>query len=338
MTQGRSQPLGTDDGSSDPFSPSALDHPDYEVSWLNGRGLPLLITPKRESALCRLPDDLVRRLDALLPRVGAVLLRGFGLHEATEFRAFVAGFGQPLLSYEFGSTPRREIVSNVYSSTEYPPARSIPLHNEQSYTSKWPSRIWFHCVKAASEGGATPIADSRCVFNSIPPAIVEQFTRDGLLYVRNYGLALDVPWQHVFGTSDRATVAAYCEQNGIACEFRADGRLQTRERCQATLQHPVTGESVWFNQAHLFHVSGLDPKARQSISDFIPEDERPRNVFFGDGSPIDEASLDEVRDAYRRHAVAFPWRDGDVLMLDNIAVAHGRHSFTGERSVHVAMT
>jgi len=47
--------------------------------------------------------------------------------------------------------------------------------------------------------------------------------------------------------------------------------------------------------------------------------------------------LDEIRDVYRCHAVQFPWQNGDVMMLDNMLVAHGRTPFKGARKILVAM-
>lgn len=315
-----------------------LAHPDYRIDSLApGQPLPLVVTPLAPQPIHALPGDLRQRLGQALRQVGGVLLRGFRVATPLDFRKFAASFGAPLASYEFGSTPRTRVLAGVYSSTEYPAHQSIPLHNEQSYTRQWPSRIWFHCMKPAATGGETPIADSRLVFERIPAPIRERFLRNQLLYVRNYGAALDLPWQRVFGTDDREQVERYCAAHEIDHEWSPDGTLRTRQRCQAAVQHPDTGEWVWFNQAHLFHISSMEPALRASLIQSVGEARLPRNVYLGDGSPIDEAHLDAIRAVYRETAIAFPWQAGDVLMLDNLLVAHGRTPFSGDRKVTVAM-
>lgn len=316
----------------DPTIPNA-----HQEGFLDEQPLPLLITGRDGQPLHKLDDGLrTQALDALV-RAGGVLFRGFSVASPLDFKRFAASFGAPLASYEFGSTPRSKVFAGVYSSTEYPAHQSIPLHNEQSYTRCWPSRIWFHCMRPALSGGETPIADSRLVFQRIERSIRETFMTRELLYVRNYSSALDVPWQQVFNTEDRNRVEQYCVSQGIEWEWKADGELQTRQRCQAAVQHPLTGEWVWFNQAHLFHLSAVEPALRRTLVDSVGEANVPRNVYFGDGSPIPDAALAHIRDAYAQSAIAFPWQTGDVVMLDNLLVAHGRTPFSGDRKVIVAM-
>ncbi|ALU89441.1 taurine catabolism dioxygenase TauD [Herbaspirillum rubrisubalbicans M1] len=301
-----------------------------------GSELPALITPSApgQSLLAVLPG-LQGQIEKLLAQVGAVLLRGFDVPAVEDFRRFAAGFGHPLLDYEFGSTPRSAIGGGVYTTTEYPAHQSIPLHNEQAYTRIWPMKAWFHCVEPAQEGGQTPIADSRAIYRRMPLAIRRRFA-DGILYVRNYG-DFDLPWQKVFNTEQRAEVEAFCRKAKIAWEWKSDGQLRTRQLCQAVETHPVTGEMVWFNQAHLFHVSNLQADVRESLEELLDIEELPRNTYFADGSSIPDVMLAEVREILDAETVSFLWKKGDVMMLDNMLVAHARAPFKGPRKVVVAM-
>jgi len=305
---------------------------------LPGGGLPLLIRPEIPGVALQ---DVVNRFGELLQRrlleCGGLLFRDFAVDGIAGFKDFAAGFGYPLLSYEFGSTPRTRVQAGVYTSTEYPPHQAIPLHNEQAYTREWPMKIWFYSVLVAEQGGETPIADSREIYRRIDPATRRRFEKHGLMYVRNYGNGLDLPWSQVFNSDAPAVVERYCREHAIDCEWLADGGLRTRQICQATARHPVSGEWVWFNQAHLFHVSNLETDVREALLEVLEPEELPRNVYYGDGSPIEDGVLDEIRGVLDELTVSFPWQTGDVMMLDNMLAAHARAPFRGSRKVVVAM-
>jgi alpha-ketoglutarate-dependent taurine dioxygenase len=300
--------------------------------------LPLLATPTLPGApLAEHVTEFAASVEQRLLEHGGVLFRGFTLAGVDAFRQFVAGFEHPLLDYDFGSTPRTSVAAGVYSSTEYPAHQRIPLHNEQSYTRHWPMKIWFACLVASPVGGETPIADSRRVYAAISPQIRQRLIDKGLMYVRNYGGGLDVPWAQVFNTSSRAAVEAYCAEHHIDCEWKADGELRTRQVCQVVATHPRTAQPVWFNQAHLFHVSALEPELREALLGAVSPEDLPRNVYYADGSPLEESLLGEVRAAFDAVQVSFAWQVGDVLMLDNMLAAHGRAPFRGKRQIVVAM-
>lgn len=301
-----------------------------------GSSLPLLIeAPGRGESLLDAATRLRARIERGLDDIGGVLLRGFTVPTVEEFRAFAAAFGYPLLSYEFASTPRSSVTSGIYTSTEYPAHQHIPLHSEQAYTREWPMKIWFHCVTAAPVGGETPIADNQAIYERIPAGIRDSFSA-GLLYVRNYG-DFDVPWQKVFNTDRRADVEAFCRRARIDWEWKPDGGLRTRQLCQGVERHPKTRKPLWFNQAHLFHISNLQPDVRETLVETLGIENVPRNVRFADGSEIPDRMLDEIRAVLTGQAVIFRWHDGDVLMLDNMRVSHARTPFRGSRRVVVAM-
>ncbi|MEW1587726.1 TauD/TfdA family dioxygenase [Micromonospora vinacea] len=268
---------------------------------------------------------------------GAVLLRGFDAPDAPAFSAFVRVFGEEMAEYTYRSTPRSK-VGDVYTSTEYPASEVIPLHNEMAYTSVWPRRLFFYSQIPAQTGGETPLADSHGVWQRIPAEVRERFERHGVRYVRNYRVGLGVSWQETFPGMDREAVQEFCRERGITYEWFDDGALRTTEICQAVTVHPVSGHTVWMNQAHLFHVSNLPEATREALLELLAEEDLPRNAYLGDGSPITEADLAAIRAAFDAESLAFPWQQGDLLVVDNMAMAHGRSSFTGPRKTLVAMT
>jgi hypothetical protein len=269
---------------------------------------------------------------------GAVVLRDWGLGAVSDFSKAVSLFSDSLLEYVYRSTPRTQLGGRIFTATEYPAHRHIPLHNENSYARVWPARIFFFSAVVAAEGGQTPIADSRRVLRRIDAGVREKFERLGVRYVRNYTPGVDLPWQEVFQTQDRAAVLTFCEKHEIEAEWNDDGQmLTTRQVCQATSIHRCTGEAVWFNQAHLFHVSALSGDERCALTAALGESRLPRNASYGNGEPIELDVLDHIRDAYSRETLTFDWQRGDLMILDNVLYAHGRRPFRGPRKVVVAM-
>ena len=274
--------------------------------------------------------------DALLEH-GALLFRGFPMGTEQAFDMLATELFGERLAYVYRSTPRTSVGKNIYTTTEYPADEHIPLHNENAYQRDWPLRLAFCCLQAAASGGQTPLADTGRVTLGLPEALIDRFRERGVMYVRNYYDYLDLPWQTVFQTEDKAEMEAFCEARDIEVHWKPDGGLRTVQRAQALATHPRVGRELWFNQAHLFHVSALDADTRSALTDLFPEEDLPRNAFYGDGTPISESDLSEIRGAFEREKVMFDWKAGDVLLLDNMLVSHGRAPFTGQRRVLAAL-
>ena len=68
------------------------------------------------------------------------------------------------------------------------------------------------------------------------------------------------------------------------------------------------------------------------------ESEMPRNSYFGNKEPIPELMINAVQDIFEQLKVPVAWQKNDVLLINNLLVAHGRQSYTGKRKVRVAMT
>src|SRR5579862_9679870 len=277
-----------------------------------GRRLPLLIEPAVGDFDA---VEWARRsrdwLEERLTDHGALLLRGCDVTTVARFEE-LARVICPDLYGEYGDLPAAQGGDKVYQSTPYPPDKTILFHNESSHMHRWPLRQMFFCVQPARAGGETPIVDCRELYRALPPPLVRRFAEKRLLYVRNFTAGLDVSWQDFFRTGDRSAVEDYCRRAGIDWEWTAQG-LRTRQAAVAVTRHPRSGEPIFFNQLQLHHSFCLEPELRESLEMVFAPEDFPRNVYYGDGSPIDDAVMAEVSDAYWRHAVSFPWQAGDVL-------------------------
>jgi len=275
-------------------------------------------------------------LDRELCKHGALLFRGFNVRSAVGFEKFAQTIGVDLLT-DNGEHQRSAITESVYTPVAYPSDQQLLWHNENSFNHFWPMKLWFHCAKPAEIGGETPLVDSRKVFASMDPMIREEFLRKKVTYVRNYMDGLGLNWQTVFRTEQKAEVEAHCRKNFLNFEWKPDGHLRTWCVRPAVLQHPRTGEMVWFNQAQHWHPACLDKEMRSSLRSLYSNEHLPRDCYFGDGSPIDDAVMQEICEVYRRLEVTFAWQAGDILMIDNLLTAHGRNRYSGERKLYVIL-
>jgi alpha-ketoglutarate-dependent taurine dioxygenase len=278
---------------------------------------------------------------------GALLFRGFEVESLEAFDRVVTAFAGSTerFSYAGGASPRNALggkaAPGVYSSTEYPAHMSLSLHNELSYAAVHPERLFFFCVTAPEVGGETTLGDSRRILGGIDPALLDQFRRKGLRYVRT--LSADTgsgySWQDAFETDDERAAEEGCGRIGAEFEWRPGGVLRVSQVRPATAVHPLTREEVWFNQAEGFHPSALPPETYGAFLAFHGSEDGFRlNVTYGDGEPIALSDLEHIRSVLREETVPHPWRRGDILVLDNLLAAHGRAPFSGPRKIALAMT
>ena len=285
---------------------------------------------------CAANRDLI---ESSLRKHAGVLFRRFQVRDADEFERVIRSASRAeMLDYSDGSSPRLRIKDNIFTSTEYPAGHEIQLHSELSYSNTWPLKLFFYCEQPATDGGETPLADTRVVLSLIPDSIRELFLAKGVMYVRNFRKGIGLSWQECFRCSDPSTVEGLCKEQEIEWEWKATDHLRTRQKRTAISHHPETGEAVWFNHAAFFHLSSLRSDIRKKLIDDFGAEDCPYNTYFGDESPISPEAIAEIQRAYRKALTQFPWETGDVLLLDNMLAAHGRRPFIGRRKVLVGMS
>ncbi|MFF2044551.1 TauD/TfdA family dioxygenase [Kitasatospora sp. NPDC058170] len=276
-------------------------------------------------------------LTAALHRHGTIFLRGLpvaGTEDVAAVRDVLIPEPTP---YREKATPRSDFGNGVFSSTDLPPAQSIRMHNENSYTLTFPGRLLFACLIAPEEGGATPTADCRRVLAGLPDHLVDRMRSSGWTLTRTYSDYISLDWRTAFNTGERSEVEDYCRENGISWEWQPDGNLRTSQLRPGTISHPGTGEEVWFNHLAFWNEWSLDPDIREAMIDEFGPDGFPFNTGFGDGKPLGREDVEALNEAYRAATVRETWQVGDVMLVDNVLCAHGRDPFRGDRRIAVAM-
>jgi hypothetical protein len=276
------------------------------------------------------------QLERDLLAYGGLLLRGFGIKSVLDFEKVTQAFYGELYG-GYGDLPRAGTSEKIYQSTPYPPDKAILFHNESSHLDSWPTKIGFGCVQKAQEGGATPLLDCREICTKLNPDVLAKFAEKGLMYVRTFSEGIDVNWRHFFQTEDKAVVEDQCREAGVEYEWTDRDGLRTRQITHAVVRHPKTDDTLFFNQVQLHHIHCLDSDVRDSLLSLFGAEYLPRNVHYGDGTPIEDSVMEHIGQVFEQNAVRFDWQEGDVALLDNMRTAHARDPYVGPRKIVVAM-
>jgi hypothetical protein len=221
-----------------------------------------------------------------------------------------------------------------------------------AYLKHYPSKLAFYCHVPAATGGETIIGDMRRFMRSLEPRFLSEIEQRELTYHRNFRVP-DVPhgsdaYPHIyhatlrqgFSSDDHLRIEEHCERLGMEFAWLSDGSLSTRLDREGFAEHPGRGDLVYFNHilTQIMDPQWLGPDYDHYL-DLYDRSGRPRpyHVTYGAGSPIADADYRAVADGLSDVVVSFPWRSGDVMIVDNIYTAHGRNPYTGHRDVQVAL-
>lgn len=280
-------------------------------------------------------------LEAQLTKKGAVKFQGVRIASLEVFQYIVDSISSKFLNYIDGNSPRTKLSGNVYTSTEYDQTQRITMHNELSYSAKWPNKLFFSCLLPAETGGETLLADSREILEKMNPGIVAEIEHRGITYIRNLhsGQGVGPSWQDTFETKDKKQLEAYCRSYGIDFEWGDRDSLRVKQFSKGIIKHRITGEKLWFNQVDQFHPCHLGQEMFETMQIMYDSPENfPMYVRFGDGKEISEELVREILATIDEVTIAPRWEKNELLIVDNELVSHGRNSYTGNRRVLVAMS
>ncbi len=309
---------------------------DYQLITGAPDALPIMLTVPSE-----VPDPVewlrtyAPQIRAALPEHGAVLIRGLPLTSYDDVAAIREVFIRvPVDPAEsFGS--RERVGAGLWSPTQWPTERDLCPNNEQSYSLTFPNVVMQACLEPPTSGGQTLLADTRRVAEMLPEDLVARLREHGWAMTRTFRDRMGISWAEAFDARDAEDVEDRCDYDAIGFAW-LPGEFRTKRVRPAFIRHPVTGAECWFNQAGFLNEWGLDPVDREVFVEAFGSDGLPFNTSVGDGSPISETEVHVLEDAYAKVAAEVQWQRGDVLLLDNIVIAHGRRKYVGEQRMAVA--
>lgn len=329
----------------------------FKKSFINKEQLPLVLQTSQacsKADFFQLLESQKNTVKEKLSKYGGVLFRSSPLESPEDFANAIRQLGLgKFVDYIGGDSPRNKLNDAVYTSTEAPPSIKIPLHNELSFVKHYPKNICFFCQIPPKAKGETIIADARKVYDAIDQNVKQRFVDKGLRYVSCYfykSKVMDLlnklqpshkSWIQVFETHSKTEVEKKCQENEFEFKWTKNDWLQISQVRPAVMAHPVSGEQVWFNQAHLYDFSpkllGLWRYLGAKAFYCYPHT-KLHQIFYADHTPIQRSDLYHVMDVLDAQTIAFPWQKGDILILDNVLAMHGRAVFEGKRRILTAMT
>jgi len=280
------------------------------------------------------------RIDEALWTDGHVLFREFDVGGLEGFEASAASACDALYRH-YGDLPLASVGAgasdNVYFATPYPKHLEIRFHNEASHTQTWPSRQLFFCLEPASEGGEWTLSDGRRVVERLPADMLERFRELGLVYRRRFIRGLDASWEQFFQVDSLEELREKITPTGHEIDVISENDLTVSYRTHALLQIPEHDSEAWFNQILLHHPDALPGQIDAMLAKHFRRDQYPRTVCFGDGSPIPTEWVRTIDRVLTECAIHIPTQANDVLLVNNLLMAHGRLPYSGNRQVRVAL-
>ncbi|QTD55288.1 TauD/TfdA family dioxygenase [Parasphingorhabdus cellanae] len=273
------------------------------------------------------------QIDADLAKAGAILFRGFHVPTIDDFDFAVEAYGEKNFPYadSLSNAVRINLTQRVFTANEAPPETSIFLHHEMAQTPIYPSKLFFYCNIAADEGGATPLCRSDILLQKMDAenkGLVEDFIAKGVRYTHTMPAQDDArsgqgrSWRSTLGVEDIESAEQRLHSLSYDWQWMDDDALRVTSARLDAVRTLSDGRRTFFNQLIAAYRGWADQRNDPS-----------KSICFGDGSSIDADQMRVPIDLADTLSFDLEWQSGDVALIDNFLVMHGRRPFKGTRKV-----
>ena len=228
-----------------------------------------------------------------------------------------------------------------------PAAQPVEFHNEMAYSASFPECVSFALFERSAEGGVTLLCDNEAVSRQISTGLRARLST-GVRYIRvlhdeaeRSDPTFYSSWQGAFECDrleDAFATASASECGVLEWQDGSTGRGRGRPRLRHTLwaptsvTHPRLGAlyfgSILNRHAAACHVGDAHPVFGQ-----LAPEERPYQCVWADGAPLSAAELTELRELHASATIEVPLKSGELVVIDNLRLAHGRTPYRGRRTM-----
>ena len=291
-------------------------------------------------------DSLLKQLEDN----GALWFRGMELMKSKEgFARFYELLELDPCQDPLASVGARAVVDKkgaMYEAVNKPSRAKffVGMHNESTF--KRTNRLGaFVCFKRAETGGEFLLLDGQKVVAEMDPEVRQRLYERGVRFSNaelpffDFLRSTPEPLAEVLKPAFKGLAsAAVAGKIDMELELKwaqsdKDGlRLQAFSPPQSPInRHPATGKPAWFCNVHSHSRHLRDTRDGEVGETTGASKFNVTDMFYGDGTPISVADLEHIDEVTMRNLQYVPMEQGDVVLVDNYQVMHGRDVFTGER-------
>ncbi|MBX9257286.1 TauD/TfdA family dioxygenase [Desmonostoc muscorum CCALA 125] len=252
----------------------------------------------------------------LFKSYGILLFREF-LANAEIFKEFTNSLSTDFINYAGGAFNRRVINGDKTLLSVNDFNSEIKLHGEMYYQQNIPLMLWFFCANPPLQDGETTVCDGREFFNELSSSTKELFSKNKLKFTVTMS---QKDWQKKYQTDNLNQLEEMCSKNKTRLKINADQSIWLEYICAAIIPSRCGKYQVFINS--LLPTKQLNPKI----------------LKFEDDSEIPDEIVSELNEIAEKITTEISWQKGDILMIDNTRILHGRRAFAdNQRDIYIRL-
>lgn len=248
------------------------------------------------------------------------------VNSSEEFLEFSNSIGNDFVSYKGGAYVREKVKKEndtLLSVTGGSGMKmAIPMHGEMHYKRIKPPLLWFCCISAPISNGETTLCDAETLYQELSAKTKDFFQNNRIQYIREYE---EEKWKNIFQVENIMEAIPFFESNGLEFEMGEGNQLTTK------YFYPANHESINGKKCFINNILPIIAQEEMGMEGNI--------VRLENGNRIPNEVIKEIENIIDDITIPIKWEKGDVVLIDNFRVMHGRNKITCDnRQIIVRMS